>query len=228
MKLFDPEKTKKIKSLLALRADFRDKSWFEEFFSTVVGAEFWGCSSKVLRAEDGFPYIALFTEKRDDTPEQLSIADILPIATENGFGAVINPHKIQPDWVFTYGQLWSLREFGSFVVKQDEVQDFEIPEDEDGIFVAEPSEEIFPLYARVSIKRFLLKFFKIADPQVLLLIDPREEPNSSFVFSVFEEDFAQRDDFEAIMMSIDWHLLPHFGLRAVPKNSELAENFSVF
>jgi len=230
MKLFDAEKTKKITSLLALRPNFRDQEWFDEFFSTVIGAEFWGISSKVLQTEDGFPYIALFTDKREDTPEQLSVADILPIATENGFGAVINPHKIQPDWIFTYGQLWSLRDFGSFVVKEDEIEELNLPDDEDkeGIFVTQPSEELFPHYARISIKRYLLKRYKIANPQVMMLIDPSEKPLSSFVFSIFEEDFQSKNDFEQVLMGIDWHLLPHYGLRALPKESEIAENFEPF
>ncbi len=231
MNICDPEKTAKVVELLKVFADYRDQTWLMSFFRNVVEAQFWGNTAKVLDGEDGFPYIALFTEPREDTPEKLSIADVLPLATENGFGIALNPHKIKPDWLFTYGQMWSLREFGSLHVQEAEpnVVPVEIDESQErGIYVGEPTEAYFPPYARLVLKHFFQHILKRENTKVMVIIDPSSKPENALTFSFFPEDFPSEKEFETALHMIDWHLPPHYGFRGVPKDSKLAENFKLF
>jgi hypothetical protein len=45
------------------------------------------------------------------------------------------------------------------------------------------------------------------------------------VFSVFIEDFADRQEFDHIMYQLTWFLPGHYGLLSIAKDAEIAEFF---
>ncbi len=190
---------------------------FEKRFFTKLGSG--------IEGPDGFFYLPIFDAARPDTADELSIPELVPEALKSGAGIVLNPDNEQPDAVFTFGQVWSYAEFGSFFYEPEKGSVSALDVQGDEVTVSNPSADYFPLYARFALRRILQRAQPEMDWRVLHLQDPALDPPDALVFSLFKEDLASEEDFDALMFMIDWHLPPHYSIRAVDKSSELAEHF---
>ena len=94
----------------------------------------------------------------------------------------------------------------------------------EGVALSDPPADFFPPYARGALRRYL-KRARLESVGVTMVEDPEHEPQRSLIFSIFREDFADEDQFDATLYMIDWHLPPHYGIRSVAKDSEMAESF---
>ena len=61
---------------------------------------------------DGWPYLLVRTSAEAAEP----FARVVEWLAGRGIGLVVNPHKMVPDYVFTYGMLWNYIETGRFVL----------------------------------------------------------------------------------------------------------------
>ena len=213
-----------LSELLQVQSDQRDILWVAEFLRRVRTEPYWANTEFGFEAPDGFFYFGLFSERSDEAPHQVTVEELVQHATERGCGIAINPDRAQPDWFFTYGHLWSLRELGVFDVN---VEGLTLPIEEvvvsgGGVLLSDPSPEFFPPYARTALRRYLARA-GLNSVGVALVEDPEHEPQRSLLFSVFREDFHDEDRFDAVLYMIDWHLPPHYGMRSVAKDSEMAE-----
>jgi len=174
-------------SLLAVDREARDEAWVAAFYEAVPDAPM--TAGEVFGGPDAFAYLPL-------TPGgPTTLRQSLGACLDRGTGIVVTTDA--PEWVFPYGNLWSLREEGAFV----------LPAEEGGapqqVLVGSPTEAVLPAYARRAIKREL-EFQGAERPGVLLVDAPGASPSRSLAF-----------DPMPLPERVLWYLPPHLGLMRV-------------
>jgi hypothetical protein len=234
MPKFDLTKTQEVQDLFATPRDQRDQNWRDRFFAAIVDASMSTPSNQVISGPDSFPYFVLNLPPVGQPFETFCVSHILDVCLENGFGVVIQPDANPPQWVFPYGRLWSLKELGKLQFEMPpqpapgtngEPANDDEADDGTSLFVGQPSIGFFPAYARKVIKEFLTHKMENATPQVMLVTNPKKVPVQSLVFSVFAEDFADRQEFDDIMYRLTWFLPTHYGLLSIAKDADIAQFF---
>ena len=108
MAKFDLNQTALLTELFTVDRAQRDVKWIQRFYEAIVDASMASLPKQTLQGPDGFPYFILNTPKASESFTPFCISHILDFCLTHGLGVVINPAANPPDWVFTYGQLWSL------------------------------------------------------------------------------------------------------------------------
>lgn len=234
----DLKKTELIDNHLKIR-EGRDEAWKKEFYLLAADASLSLPEKNIFVGPDGFPYLILQIPEPDKPYHSYCVGTVLDHCLENGLGVVIARDKIdEPDWVFSYGMLWSAKVYGNFEIAipekirgeaigdQQKGRSFKevVPESRQ-IMVGQPSPEYFPDYARKSLREFFEKRLAIAEPKVFLLSDPSASPAESLVFSMFPDQFDDEEQFGAVLYMVRWYLPNHYGLSGIPRDSELTSNF---
>jgi len=237
MAKFDLSKTQEVGDLLTVERAQRDKAWRTRFYDAIVDASMATIPKQAVQGPDGFPYFVLKMPPAEEAFEPFCISHILDVCLENGLGVVFNPESNPPDWVFPYGQLWALKEFGKLDMEPPAHHEGETAEEAshaalrqrtlegNSVLVGQPSEAFFPSYARKAVKKFLTERTGQADPGVLLMSDPRSPSPQSLVFSIFAEDFKTEKEFGTLMYLLEWFFPLNYGFAAISKDSELAKGF---
>src|SRR6266700_1829474 len=120
MKECDVSKIDSIVDLFQIPDDQRDDHWKQHFYDAVIDASFACRDPQVFGGPDGFPYFALMTPEPFKAFESYCLCNLVEFATDDGFGVVINPTESGANWVFTYGDLVTLRMFNTFEVSPAE------------------------------------------------------------------------------------------------------------
>ena len=231
----DLKKTQDLADLLVVERELRDSSWMSRFYQTIDDASMTTTADQILQGPDGFSYFVLNMPPPRRDFEPFCISHILDFCLENSLGVVVEPQPEPPEWVIPFGLLWSKKEFGSFDVNIDPAAGDPVPEDPEfelpkhlvgkqAVLVGQPSHAFFPEYARNAVRKFLLNQ-GIANPAVLLLSNPAQKPSQTLAFSVFTDDFSDREQFRNFMQHLSWFFPPHYRLSSVSKGSEVARSF---
>ncbi len=232
---FDLAKTARLMDLFQVPHPKRDATWVNVMLENVAHASFAEHAPQVLDAPDGFRYFILKSPPIGAGFNAFSVEHMTKACTEHGIGIVINPEATQPDWVFTYGDLWAYQEYGNF--KGDPV-DLEAMEDEPGgetvlaqggdeVLVAQPSESYFPLYARKVVREYLTDM-GLEKPSMFLLHAPRMNPARGLVFNIFKNGFENEEDFKAFAHRLTWYFPRSHRISFIGHDSDLAKNLVEF
>ncbi|HNB52842.1 MAG TPA: hypothetical protein PK530_12915 [Anaerolineales bacterium] len=215
-----------ILSLLATPDDQRDAAWVAQFYAHIVDCSMTDDIPQVFFGPDHFPYFGLKTPPADQSYQEFCIRSVLEKLTEDGVGVAINREGLNAEWVFSYGDLLTLRMFGAFEVSGSEnVWGVASGPQGNQVLVSQPSETFLPGYARKVIRQYMQKMMGIAEPRVFLLSRPGITPPQELVFSVFREDFATPEIFQGAMGALRWFLPRHYGMVSVPKDSQWEQYF---
>lgn len=226
--------TKAVHDLCAAPRDKRDDAWRSAFLSHIPAAGMAGGDPQVTSGPDGFPYFNLFLPPQGKPFEPFSIQHLLPFACEHGFGAaVLVSSPEQPDWVFSFGDLWSYKETGEFYhdpprwgAPPGQAEEAASLQPGVPVLIAQPNQDFLPDYVRSAIAKVLRSSFGIAEPQVFLLSEDSLSPSTNLVFNIFNEDFDDENRYDFVKMFLAWSLPRDYGMVEIPKDSELIENFS--
>ncbi|MBK8233844.1 MAG: hypothetical protein IT349_06480 [Candidatus Eisenbacteria bacterium] len=202
----------------------RDADWKKEFFDAIYDAAFELNDPQVLTGPDQFGYFVLKFPQPQKPFQAVSIDLVLDHCLDHGLGIVINPRPNAADWVFTFGNLWARRAYGTFETFVPEPKQPD-PSVERQIMVGTPSEEFVPFYARNTLRRFLTEKVKLETPKVMMITDPEAAPDQSLAFNVFREECRDDQHFGAIMTYLRWFLPGHYGLVSIPKDAPFVERF---
>lgn len=239
MPKFDLTKTHEVADLLFVDRGQRDLAWTRRFYQAIGNAGMVTTPEQVLQGPDGFSYFVLNMPSPERSFELLSATQVLEFCLEHSLGVVIEPFPEPPEWVISFGQLWSKKQFGRFEVTLEpdpgndagtQLNSPEIPSHLAGkqvVLAGQPNESYFPAFARNAVRKFLLDQ-GIENPGTLLLSNPAEQPQEAIVFSVFAEDFAAKTQFEHFLQRLSWFFPPHYRLSSISKSSELAKSFQPF
>ncbi len=226
MKECDINKVQVLLDLFAIAQEKRDEEWREKFYANVVDASFRCETPQIFRGPDGFPYFSLLSPKPLKSFDSFCICNLVETATTNGFGIAINRRADGADWVFSCGDLLTLRLTGGFKTPPvPHIQRTEITQHEEKVLVAAPSESYLPLYTRAIIRRFMQQSLGVQNPGVVLLISGSDPQPNQLVFSVFREDYATEPEFFNVLKWLSWFLPRNYSITGIPKSSDLVKDF---
>jgi len=219
-------------SLLQTPDDQRGPDWLTQFHTNIVDCSFTDDTPQVFYGPDHFPYFSLNTPPTDQPFQAFCIRSILEKLTEDGVGVVINRNGMSAQWVFTYGDLLTLRMFGTlevsqpFPVRQGKPDpDPETLSKGKQVLISQPSEAYLPGYARKVIRSYVQRMMAIPEPGVFLLSRAGVMPAQELAFSVFPENFANQELFNGALGALAWFLPRHYRMVNIPKDSQLAQYF---
>lgn len=193
---FDLERTAELERLFAVPRDERADTWREAFFVAVPDASLATTERQVEAGPDGFPYFVLRMPEPGPF-ETFCVTHVLDACLENGFGIVVFGSAPDPEWVFTYGDLWSFKETGQFVVSTGETVTLKAQQE---MLVGAPSETVLPSYARPVLRRALAAQ-GAPDPTVFFVHVPAMDLGQAFAFRPLPDP-------ERLL----WYLPAHLGL----------------
>ena len=205
--------------------DQRDAKWVAEFCAAAPDASLKTAKQQLIQGPDGFPYLALFIPAEGEEFTAFCISQVLMNCLEHGAGCVICSNNTQPEWVFTYGNLWSLHAHNTFDATPPGAQESDRLSEGRQVLIAAPNETFLPTFARNVIKAFLISA-GVKDPRVLLISDASATPPQSLAFSIYADDFATAEAFNEVMNRLKaWFLPPHYGLIVLPRSGEYESHF---
>ena len=219
-----------LSQLFEVAKELRDEVWIENFFNHVLDAALETMSDNVMLGPDSFPYVLLKMPAREKEFRPVSVRNFIDWAIEKGVGIVVSGEEGYPEWVFSFGNLWSYKVFGSFLPKNEHLkkEGKRVLQQETEVLVGLPSEAYLPSYVRRAIKQFMKDVLSLQDePRVALMYEP-EEDIQSLIFSIFPEDFSDEKQFDSAMRMLQWFLPSNYAITGVSKEATLAADLKPF
>lgn len=199
----------------------RDHLWEQNFLQAFVSGNVSLLEDTPKAGPDGWPYMLLKTEKSSAEPTR----SLIHWATENGVGLVLNPDKQLPDFIFSFGMLWSFRERGMFIapVDEEDTSNEVVFSEGEKVHAGEPSSEYLPDYARKIVRTFL-KDQGLQDPKFLCI--SRDQKNYDLFFSLESFGNPDKSEHQGILEALSWFFPNDYALVLAPEKG-LPEFFSI-
>ncbi len=187
----------------------RDSAWETKFFQSLMGAQLKLISQEPQTGPDNWPYILTETGEGATEPAQ----KILLWLAERGIGLAINPQKELPDYVFSYGMIWSFKETGFFSKPTEDQPTGSVQfETNSLVHAGPPTEEYLPQYVR----KVLRDFFRdqgILRPRILVM--STDQKHYDLAFSLDSLGNPPENEHEGIAEALSWFLPPHYSLMLI-------------
>jgi hypothetical protein len=187
----------------------RDEKWETEFLQALTNANLVLISENPIQGPDGWPYLLAQTSPEAQEPAQ----KILSWLSTRGMGLVVNPTKEYPDYVFSYGMIWSFRETGYFYK--------DLPQHPTGVTEFNPSMiahagtptlQYLPEYVRQILREFFRDQGAIS-PKILMVSQDRV--HYDIAFSLESLGNPPESEHPGVAEAIGWFLPPHYSLMLV-------------
>lgn len=207
---------------LQTKEEDRNQAWDEKFFKLFSESNLKILTDDPQQGPDGWPYLICEIAENTLTPQLAdfenhkvdSAQKILHWLSTRGIGLVINPQRLPyPDYVFSYGMIWSFRETGYFIKFQSLDLNKQIVIDPNSkIKVGPPTTEYLPLYVRSIIKDFL-RDQSVFDARIQMISTDGE--NYDLCFSLESLGSPPESEHEGLLEAISWFLPPHYTIAVV-------------
>lgn len=200
-----------LNQLLKTPDENRDPSWENKFFHALTQAKVSLLLDTPQVGPDNWPYLLVNTELNPNAEvAEESMQSIMRWASEKGVGIAVNPEKEYPDYVFTYGMIWSFKETGFFYQNAPNVplNQFTIEETQKLKFGA-PTEKYLPTYVRNIIRTFLQEQ-GVLMPRIVMMT--QDEKHYDLVFSLESLGSPAEHEHQGVAEAISWFLPPHFSI----------------
>jgi len=223
------EKTQSIANLLAVPKSERNDQWLDQFLLDLPKASFRGGTPQVIAGPDGFPYFQLFLPAPGEEFQSFAIEVMIPeFLLERGFGVLINPGEIEPDWVLSYGDVLNYSLNGSFFTYESAFSSHNDVEDVVGegeeIMVGQPAETILPVHTRTLLKDFFV-LNGIQEPKVLMMVRKKgEDVYQDLAFNITPDQFETEEQYKNMMQTVTWYLPRHYSLIGL-HHSDVGDGF---
>ena len=196
-----------LSELCSVKDSLRDRNWENNFLHQLSLSKLNLLVADPQTGPDGWPY--LFAEVGESADE--SSQKILHWLSEKGIGLAINPNKTMPDYILTYGMIWSFRETGYFFKTVEKLESaFKANgefEQQKVLDHGDASEAFLPKYARKILKDFF-RDQGLLQPKILLL--SYDKKNYEIVFSLESLGMPPQAEHAGIAEAISWFLPPHY------------------
>lgn len=184
----------------------RNEDWENQFLKVLTQSNIQVMSPDPQYGPDGWPY--LMAEVSADATEPAQ--KVLQWLATKGMGLVINPNKEYPDYILTYGMIWSFKETGWFFQKIDEVKSGRIELSRKTIAHAgSPTPQYLPEYVRQILREFM-RDQAILAPKILLI--SQDNKNYDLAFSLDSLGNPPESEWAGIAEAIGWFLPPHYSI----------------
>lgn len=206
---------------LNTKEEDRNQAWDESFFKLISETNLRILTQDPQQGPDGWPYLMTETLPAGSTLVENvdSSQKIFHWLATRGIGLVVNPNRLPyPDFVFSYGMIWSFRETGFFMKYQTEVNQnkkLTLDNPSDVVF-GEPSLEYFPQYARKVLKDFF-RDQSVFDAKVLMI--SADKKNYDLCFSLESLGNPKTEEHEGILEALSWFFPPHYSLALISEKN---------
>ncbi|MBV9409702.1 MAG: hypothetical protein JO164_12820 [Candidatus Eremiobacteraeota bacterium] len=213
--------TEELREHLAVPEDERGAKWRHRFYDLVDVVRLNQRDPRIFVGPDGFPYYALDLPEFGDDGD-ISVGDLVDLATDRGFGIAIEPLGEVAAWVFTCGDLVTRRAFGGYEVPRIGIVPAEAPtfravlKQTQRMEILAPDESMLPPYVRPLLHEYFTRTLGIAHPGVLALVSPDQEPREQLVFRIARDDFPDDAAFENAIAGLTWFLPRHLVVSILP------------
>lgn len=212
----DSLEIKTLRQHLQTSEENRDQQWDEVFFKLFSECQLNILSDDPQQGPDGWPYLVCETTETAQTESDRSDSaqKILHWLSTRGIGLVVNPKRLPyPDYVFSYGMIWSFRESGYFIKFQSLIAPQEFVVDENtNIHAGPPSAEYLPSYARGVIRDFM-RDQSVFDAKILLL--STDGTDYDLCFSLESLGQPPQSEHAGILEALSWFVPPHYSLALI-------------
>lgn len=196
----------KLNEIVLVADSERDSSWENQFFQALAQGKLNLISSEPQVGPDSWPYLLAETGEEATEP----VGKLLDWLTERGIGLAINPRKEFPDYVFSYGMLWSFKQTGFFFKAVPENPETKVQfETKSLVHAGPPTEEFLPGY----VKKILRDFFRdqsILNPKIQVI--SQDQVNYDLAISLDSLGRPPESEHDGIAEAISWFLPPHYSL----------------
>lgn len=202
-----------LQNILQTPSENRDPNWENKFFNALVNSNLSVLSADPQIGPDNWPY--LMTECNSESTE--SAQKIIHWLHDKGIGLVLNPTKDYPDYVFSYGMIWSFKETGYFYKTADKIETGVVEIQKDAkCYYGAPSEQYLPTYVRRILKEFFLDQGLLHVKVLMLSMD-----NKHFDFAISLESLGNppESEHEGIAEAISWFLPPHYSILLISEKN---------
>ncbi len=185
----------------------RDDAWEQAFLKQIVTTKVQVSQNQPQRGPDGWPYLLLKTGPDGQEP----FTQVVQWSAPKGIGLAINTHKMLPDYIFTYGQVWNFVETGQFLstTTAPSAGEVEIAAGQKVILGA-PSEKYLPKYVRQILREFLAaQGFR--DTKIVVMSSP-DYKVVDLVFSIESLNNLKPKDHPTMAEALGWFLPLHYSL----------------
>lgn len=225
----DLEKTAHLTKLFKVPQETRDDIWKSKFLANVAEAGFACGNPQIIQGPDGFPYFQLETPRPNKAFQTYVIRHIIPdFILEQGIGVVINAHKGQPDWVFTYGDLVNFfirNEFYTPTVNLNLPKQETLQQDEQ-VLIGQPSEEYLPQKVRHILRQFIEQQ-GIRDVKIALMSRKYgDEVLQELITNLTPEKIGEQL-YEGLQTHLKWFLPDHYSVVAIDDDGSLKDDFEL-
>ena len=187
----------------------RNQTWENNFFKALSEGNIHLLTEEPQTGPDGWPYLLAETSTDASEPAQ----KVLAWLSTRGIGLAINPTKEVPDYVFSYGMVWSFRETGYFYRQVATPEDGAVEfNPKDIIHAGTLSQEYLPDYARSILKEFFRDQGLLAVKVLLLSTD---RLNYDLAISLESLKNPPEQEHAGIAEAIGWFLPPHYSILLV-------------
>lgn len=187
----------------------RNPAWENQFFHALSLGKLKLISPEPQTGPDNWPYLLAETGEDATEPAQ----NILHWLSDKGIGLAVNPRKEYPDYVFSYGMLWSFKETGFFFKPAEERPVGSVQLEVGNLMHAgPPTEGYLPGYVR----KILREFFR--DQQILLpkiLVLSMDKVHYDLAFSLESLGSPPENEHQGIAEAVSWFLPPHYSLMLI-------------
>ncbi len=193
----------------------RNSAWDEKFFKLFSECEIGLLTVDPQQGPDNWPYLIseIITEKNKtqfDGERIDSSQKILKWLSTKGIGLVVNPRREPyPDFVFSYGMIWSFIETGYFIRSDLAQSSGEVDYSNHKIVSGAPTEQFLPLYVRQTMKNFL-NDQGVFNPKILMI--SVDEKNYDLAFSLEALGNPPEKEHAGIAEALSWFLPPHYSV----------------
>lgn len=192
--------------LLSVPADDRDLNWERQFLSILPLQHCEVLSPEPQMGPDGWPYLLIkIGQEKASEP----VAKVLQWLGERGIGLVVNPEQAYPDYVLSYGMIWSYIQRGNFAEISEAITDASAQpvEINSSVFVGEPTPEVLP----AGVRKIMREFFRdqgILRPRILGV----SPDGKKFELALSLESLGEPPEKEhpGIAEAISWFLAPDY------------------
>jgi hypothetical protein len=185
----------------------RDEAWEQAFLKEIVQTKVELTQNQPQQGPDGWPYLLLKTGPDGQEP----FKDVVQWSAGKGVGLALNTHKMLPDYIFTYGQVWNFVETGQFLstTTATSAGEVEITAGQK-VILGEPSEKYLPKYVRNILREFL-NAQGFPSPKIVVM-SSQDYKVVDLVFSLESLNNLQPKDHPVMAEAIGWFLPLHYSL----------------
>lgn len=207
---------KTLKEHLTAKEEDRNQNWDEVFFKLLSETNLKILTEDPQQGPDGWPYLLAETSEQSLSAEDKvdSAQKVLRWLSDKGIGLVVNPQRSPyPDYVFSYGMIWSFRETGFFIKYSELELSKQLVIDKNSfIKTGPPSAEYLPDYVRMVMKDF---FRDQGVFEARLLMISTDGEHYDMCFSLESLGTPPEEEHEGILEAISWFLPPHYSVAVV-------------